>query len=340
MKSLKERPAPVIFGASPGMVRLETWVGNAAAADVPVLVLGESGTGKEVIARTLHARSDRRAGPFIKVNCPAIPGGLLESEMFGYEQGAFTGAVESRRGLVEAADGGTLFLDEIGDLNLGLQAKLLHLLQDGAYMRIGGQQEIRANVRVVCATNRQLRDQVESGGFRRDLFYRINVITIETPPLRERREDIPTLVEHFLKCNQLEFGTGERDISPQLMQLLVQHDWPGNIRELENLIKRYVILGSEEAIASDLLGGKARPRITADASLKSLTREAVRAMEREIILGVLYDNNWNRKKAAEILKISYRALFYKLKDAGVPLKGNRFAKADKTSPTLQEEIRP
>jgi two-component system response regulator AtoC len=318
------------------MGRVQEWASNAAAVDVPVLILGESGTGKEVLARALHAQSGRSSGPFVKVNCPAIPGGLLESEMFGYEQGAFTGAVESRGGLLEAAEGGTLFLDEVGDLDSSLQAKLLHFLQDGGFMRLGGQQQKRANARIVCATNRNLRRAVDAGSFRRDLFYRINVLAIEMPPLRRRRDDIPALVEHFLhRCIQ-EFGTPERQISPRILELLIDYDWPGNIRELENLIKRYAILGSEEAIASDLLGSAEDRDNPGAVSLKSLTRKAIRSMERKIILRVLYDNNWNRKKASEILKISYRTLFYKLKDVGIA-KTNRFADtADQTPPARSQ----
>ena len=319
-------PEDFVFGPSEEMGRIRAYILRLASTEVPVLILGESGTGKEVIARVLHSHSLRSSNAFVKVNCPAIPGTLLESELFGYEQGAFTGAYEPKAGLVDHAENGTLFLDEIGEMDPSLQAKLLQLLQDGAYLRIGGQEERHANLRIICATNRQLGDAVENGTFRRDLFYRINVVTIEMPPLRRRYEDIPALVGHFIKRYQIEYKTEVQDVSPALMQLFLQYDWPGNIRELENLIKRYVILGSEENVANDLLGRDGAIPINGDTSLKTLTKNAVRELERKIILGVLYDNNWNRKRAAQILKISYRALFYKIKDAGVPNKRKRIGK--------------
>jgi len=324
---LQDLPEEIIFGRSEEMARLRIYVLRVAPTDAPILILGESGTGKEVIARALHAHSLRSSNAFVKVNCPAIPGTLLESELFGYEQGAFTGAFEAKAGLVDLAENGTLFLDEIGDMEQPLQAKLLQLLQDGAYLRIGGQEERHANLRIICATNRPLQDAIESGAFRRDLFYRINVITITMPPLSRRREDIPVLVRHFMKRYQLEYDTAVEDVSPALMRLFLQYNWPGNIRELENLVKRYVILGSAATVANDLLGRGPTPPIDGNTSLKALTREAVRELERKIILGVLYDNNWNRKRAAEILKISYRALFYKIKDAGVPNKRRRLPKS-------------
>ena len=322
-KPHSDLPEDVLFGTSAETKRIKSWVLRAASADVPVLLLGESGTGKEVMARVLHTYSQRSSQPLTKVNCPAIPGTLLESEIFGYERGAFTGAYESKAGLVEAAENGTLFLDEIAEMDPSLQAKLLQLLQDGTYVRIGGQEEKRANVRIICATNRRLSDEVQRGAFRRDLFYRINVITVEMPPLRQRREDIPTLVAHFLKLQQEQYGTVERTISPCLMRLFLQYDWPGNIRQLENLIKRYVILESEESVAASLLGDDRLIRTDGGTSLKTLTKSATRELERKIILSVLYHNNWNRKRAAEVLSISYRTLFYKLKDAGVPQKRRR-----------------
>jgi two-component system, NtrC family, response regulator AtoC len=301
------------------MLTLQDRMMKAAVTDVPILLLGESGTGKSVIAKLIHQSSPRRNEPFVTVTCPAVPGTLIESELFGYEPGAFTGAYERKAGIVESAQRGTLFLDEIGELATALQAKLLHLLQDGTYTRVGGHEVKRADIRVVCATNRRLEEEIERGTFRSDLFYRLNVISIEMPPLRERRQDIPGLAEYFLERYQQEYNSEVTTLSPRLMKLLEHHDWPGNVRELENLVRRYTILGSEEAIASDLLG-EGRVRISDSHSLKSLTRDAVRNFERTIILDVLYANHWNRKKAARILKISYRALFYKIKNAGVPSK--------------------
>ncbi len=321
--SRQEIPEHVVFGESEAMGHIRQLVLTASPTDVPILILGESGTGKEVIARAIHASSCRSSAALIKVNCPAIPGTLLESELLGYEQGAFTGAYESKAGLVELAENGTLFLDEIAEMEAALQAKLLQLLQDGTYVRIGGHEEKHSNARLICATNRQLDEAIQSGTFRRDLFYRINVVCIEMPPLHQRRPDIPVLAAYFLKRYQDEYGIPGRSISPRLMRLFLQHNWPGNIRELENLIKRFVIVGSEDVVADELLGHHAHLAASPDTSLKTLTNHAVRELERKLILGVLYDNHWNRKKAAQVLKISYRALFYKMKDAGVSRKRSR-----------------
>jgi two-component system response regulator AtoC len=312
-------PDAIIFGRSEAMAQLRHQVLQAAAADVPVLLLGESGTGKGVIAGLIHQTSPYRSGPFVTVNCPAVPAGLIESELFGYERGAFTGAYERKIGLVESAKGGTLFLDEIGELAPSLQAKLLHLLQDGTFTRIGGVEKKQAEMRVVCATNRRLTKEIESGGFRADLFYRLNVISLEIPPLRERRQDIRLLAEYFLDRYHKEYGSQVTSVSSRIMKLLDHYNWPGNVRELENLIRRWVVLGSEEAIVTELLG-EGGVRMDGSKSLKNLTREAIRDFERTIILDVLYANNWNRKETARILKISYRALYYKLKDSGVPRK--------------------
>jgi two-component system response regulator AtoC len=320
-------PDSVIFGQSEAMGRVRSWLLRAASTDVSVLILGESGTGKEVIANALHAHSRRSLNPFAKVNCPAIPGTLLESELFGYQQGAFTGAYEAKAGLIESAESGTLFLDEIGEMELSLQAKLLQFLQDATYVPLGGQGEKRANVRIVCATNRRLDNLSKDGTFRSDLFYRMSVLPIEIPPLRRRRADIPILVEYFMKRYQDEYGLAAVNISPALMQLFLAYNWPGNVRELENVIKRYVILGSEDVVVNDLLGREARIQIDGETSLKTLTRKAVRDLEQKIILSVLHDNNWNRKRAAQILKISYRTLFYKIKDGHIPQKRNRLRKA-------------
>src|SRR5436853_3368233 len=224
-----------------------------AGANVPVLIQGESSTGKDIIARMIHMASPWKAGPFVKVNCPAIPGTLMESELFGYEKGAFTGAAGMKPGRVEMAHRGTLFLDEIGELELGLQAKLLQLLQDGQFCRIGAQEDKKVEVRVVCATNRRLEEEIETGTFRQDLFYRINVVNLHLPPLRERRGDIQDLATYFLEYYNRKSNCRARALSSDLMSALQKYHWPGNIRELENLIKRYVILGNEEVISSDLV---------------------------------------------------------------------------------------
>jgi two-component system response regulator AtoC len=305
------------------MNSLRDRLGKVASANVPVLIHGESGTGKDIIARMVHCLSPWKSGPFVKVNCPAIPGTLLESELFGYERGAFTGAYGSKPGRVEMAHRGTLFLDEISELDMSLQSKLLQLLQDGQFCRIGAQADKKVEVRIVCATNRKLEEEIENGTFRQDLFYRINVVNLFMPPLRERRNDIENLANYFLDYYNRKYNCRAKAISPELMEVLQKYHWPGNVRELENLVKRYVILGSEDVITSDL-----QPRdpdlLTTDInfdgpiSLKKLTRQATRALERKIILKVLHNHHWNRKQAARTLNISYRALLYKIRDAGLP----------------------
>jgi len=316
-------PESIVFGRSDAMQAVRSRMDKVAAANVPVLIQGESGTGKDIIARLVHGRSPWRTGPYVKVNCPAIPGTLLESELFGYEKGAFTGAYGMKPGRVEMAHRGTLFLDEISELDLALQSKLLQLLQDGQFCRIGAQEDKKVEVRVVCATNRVLENEIENGTFRQDLFYRINVVNIALPPLRERRGDIEDLVGFFLEHYNRKFNCRAKPLSRELMAVLQKYHWPGNIRELENLIKRYVILGSEEVISSDLVTREQEyfnPEINVDGpiSLKKLTRQAVRELERKIILKVLQANHWNRKEAARALNISYRALLYKIRDAGLP----------------------
>src|ERR1700693_4795403 len=242
-------PETVIFGRSEVMQSLRDRLDKVASANVPVLIQGESGTGKDIIARMIHGLSPWRSGPFVKVNCPAIPGTLLESELFGYEKGAFTGAYGSKPGRVELAHRGTLFLDEISELDLGLQSKLLQLLQDGQFCRIGAQEDKKVEVRVVCATNRVLEEEIAAGAFRADLFYRINVVNLHMPPLRERASDVPQLVSYFLEYYNRKFNARAAHPSADLMNALKKYHWPGNIRELENLIKRYVILGTEESIS-------------------------------------------------------------------------------------------
>jgi two-component system response regulator AtoC len=304
------------------MQRVREKIEKIARTDLPVLIQGESGTGKEIIAQKIHVHSTCAGGKFVKVNCPAIPATLIESELFGYEKGAFTGANTYKPGRVEQANRGSLFLDEIGELDAALQAKLLQLLQDGKFCPIGAQQEKKVEVRVICATNRDLDDEIAAGAFRQDLFYRINVVNIQMPPLRERSEDIAAISGYFLDVYNDKFNCRARPISEGLLKAMQRYHWPGNIRQLENLMKRYVVLGSEEAVLSELeeqesdLFNFAMPP-DGEISLKQVTRQAVRQVERKIILKVVQANNWNRKRAAKLLNISYRALLYKLKEAGV-----------------------
>jgi two-component system, NtrC family, response regulator AtoC len=328
-------PDSIIFGRTESMRLVRDRLTKLASANVPVLIQGESGTGKDIIARMIHAASPWRSGPWVKVNCPAIPGTLLESELFGYEKGAFTGAYGVKPGRVEMAHRGTLFLDEISELDMSLQSKLLQLLQDGQFCRIGAQEDKKVEVRVVCATNRKLEQEIENGTFRSDLFYRINVVNLHLPALRERAADIADLVDYFLEYYNRKYNCRARSLSNEMTATLKKYHWPGNVRELENLIKRYVILGNEEVIASDL-----QPRsndffnadisLDGDLSLKVLTRQAVRELERKIILKVLQHHHWNRKQAAKALHISYRALLYKIRDAGLP--SNRMVRREQETP--------
>jgi two-component system, NtrC family, response regulator AtoC len=316
-------PEAIVFGRSDVMRSLHERMDKVASANVPVLIQGESGTGKDIIARMIHGLSPWKTGPYVKVNCPAIPGTLLESEPFGYEKGAFTGAYGTKPGRVEMAHRGTLFLDEISELDLGLQSKLLQLLQDGQFCRIGAQEDKKVEVRVVCATNRKLEVEIENGTFRQDLFYRINVVSLHLPPLRERRGDIEELAAYFLDYYNRKYNCRARELSSDLKAQLQKYHWPGNIRELENLIKRYVILGNEDVITGDLVAREQEyfnPDINLDGpiSLKKVTRQATRDLERKIILKVLQAHHWNRKQAARALSISYRALLYKIRDAGLP----------------------
>jgi len=317
-------PDEVIFGSSPAMEAVRLSVDMAATANIPVLLQGESGTGKEILARYIHLRSPWGNGAFVKVNCPAIPGTLLESEMFGYQKGAFTGAYTSKPGRVELAHRGTLFLDEIADLDFSLQAKLLQLLQDGQFSRIGASEDRQVEVRVVCATNKELEKEIKTGTFRQDLFYRINVITIELPSLQQRLGDLPVLVDHLLLKYSEKYGRPAPPLSKHTLRLLQKYHWPGNIRELENVIKRYVVVGQEDAIIKSLENDPAETFNPEDVpvdgviKLKEVTRQAVKQIERKIILKTLEAHRWNRQSTARALSISYAALLYKMREAGVP----------------------
>jgi len=321
-------PESIVFGTSPKMLGIRTQMERVASANIPVLIEGESGTGKEVIARMLHRRSPWYEGPFVKVNCPAIPGTLIESELFGYEKGAFTGAYGTKAGRVEMANKGTLFLDEIGEMDMELQSKLLQVLQDGQFCRIGAQTDQKLDARIVCATNRSLQDEIDEGMFRQDLYYRINVVNLHLPPLRERAGDIPALIQYFIGHYCEFFETTVAALSTETIKKLQDYAWPGNVRELENVMKRYVILGSPDVVFEAL-----RTRTTmvtpggdffdypvpekGSIHLKQITRDAVRKIERNIISKVLQQHQWNRKRAAIALNISYRALLYKLRETGL-----------------------
>jgi DNA-binding NtrC family response regulator len=302
-----------------------------AATDVTVLITGESGVGKEVVARELHRRSTRVKRPFVKVNCAALPEDLLESELFGYERGAFTGAVSRKPGKFEVADTGTMFLDEIGEMSPPLQAKLLQVLQDATFSRLGGNREIRVDVRVLCATNRSLEEMVKAGTFREDLFYRLNVVDVRIPPLRERREEVPVLVEAFLRRYAMKYKKTPRKPSASLMKVMERYPFPGNVRELENLMKRIVVLQSEETVLADLLSGDRgkgaddRFQVVIDElaatagqlPLKEVGRRASMEAERAAIDRVLHRTQWNRKAAARVLGVSYKTLLQKIRECGL-----------------------
>ncbi|MBW2414579.1 MAG: sigma-54-dependent Fis family transcriptional regulator [Deltaproteobacteria bacterium] len=307
-------------------------VDKVADTDITVLIRGESGTGKDLIASMIHTRSGRRNGPFVKVNCAALPAELLESELFGYEKGAFTGAQRRKLGKFEVANNGTIFLDEISEMHPSLQAKLLQVLQDGQFSRLGGESDVSVDARVVAASNRDLEKLVRARGFREDLFYRLNVVTVRIPPLRQRRDEIPVLTAYFLRRYAEEYGKDAPAPSEALCEAFQRYPWPGNVRELENLIKRMVVLGSEQPVLEEL---SARNRFDVPdddegseldrfmngevdhVSLKRIAREAALSAERRLIEKVLHRTRWNRRRAAEILQISYKALLYKMKDAGL-----------------------
>jgi DNA-binding NtrC family response regulator len=349
----------MLFGTSPKMEEVKNTIEQVADTTATVLIRGESGTGKEVVARMVYAQSGRHEKPFIKVNCAAIPHELLESELFGYEPGAFTGANRQKLGKFDLANLGTLFLDEVSEMHPALQAKLLHVLQDGGFSRLGGKRDISVDVRVLAATNKPLERAVEEGMFREDLFYRLNVITIHIPPLRERREEIPVFLDFFLRKYSEFYVKTPPPFGDHAVSRMMEYNWPGNIRELENLVKRYVIVGNEAQIIRELsthkpimsslsvgntnwgtrdsgrpdenhLAGRSiqpSPPATAipintarsaaaeaDApSLLEIGKRAAMAAEREAIERVLTQTKWNRRQAARILKISYKALLNKLK---------------------------
>jgi two-component system, NtrC family, response regulator AtoC len=365
----------MLFGHSQPMTEVRDLIERVSDTDVTVLIRGESGVGKELVARALHEQSLRKDKPFVKVNCAALPTELLESELFGFEKGAFTGAIQHKPGKFEFANHGTMFLDEIGDMSFPLQAKLLQALQDGEFSRLGGKADVRVDVRVITATNCDLDTAVASGKFREDLFYRLNVVTITIPPLRDRREEIPCLTDHFLKKYSVQYNKPFPGISSSLSSLFMEYNWPGNVRQLENLIKRMVVLGSEAPIVHELhqpvvqfnhwpqnapssvprptsqpsqpvmpppavagvasaamavasapgvdrgpaaaSRGLSGPSAAGSVSLKDISRTAAREAERELILQMLTRTRWNRKEAAEILGISYKALLYKIKDSGL-----------------------
>jgi DNA-binding NtrC family response regulator len=294
-----------LVGSSPAIQRAIQLIQKVAPTDATVLVCGASGTGKELVARALHYNSPRRERPLVTVNCAALQETLLESEVFGHEKGAFTGAVQAKAGLVEVAEGGTLFIDEIGEMAGGLQAKLLRVLEDGHYRRVGSTQESVADVRVVAATNRSLEEEITKGGFREDLYYRLNVVTIQLPLLRDRRKDIPELVEHFLTTRPI--GTTRYQIAPEAKEALVRYDWPGNVRELANVLERSQILAEDHIITLDDLPESLVESPAAEVA--SVDPDHLREVERRHVVKMLRKANGNKVHAAKALGVSRRALY-------------------------------
>ncbi len=314
----KEHKFEDILAKSQKMQDIFKTIAKIADYKTTVLVTGESGVGKELIARAIHRRSNRRGGNFVAINCGAIPENLLESELFGHKKGAFTDAVQDRRGLFEEASGGTLFLDEIGELPLGLQVKLLRVLEDEKIRRLGETRDIQVDVRIIAATHRDLLGETKAGRFREDLFYRLNVLPIHCPPLRERREDVPLLIDHFLARNNARLGTAIRGIDTEARRLLYEYAWPGNVRELENTIERAMVLSeSDQLVAVDLPERirEARDPVQLQLSSGELSvKKTMRVIEEILIRRALQKTKGNRTRAAEVLEISHRALLYKIKD--------------------------
>jgi transcriptional regulator with PAS, ATPase and Fis domain len=316
----------IFFSNSPKMEKIKSVIDEIAKTDIPVLIQGESGTGKELVALAIHHNSHRFEKPFIKVNCSAIPQELLESELFGYERGAFTGAQLKKPGKFELANGGTILLNEIGEIDISVQAKLLQVLQDGGFSRLGGNGDITVDARVITTTKDHLEKSMMEGKFRKDLFFRINVMSIFVPPLRERREQIRPFCEYFYNLYTGKYAKSIPPLSPKTIEIFYKYDWPGNIRELENVIKRIILLGEEEVIGGSMGNqangiisplrcesfGENRLKAGETLNLKRVKREAAKFAEKELIQKALQETRWNRKKAATMLGVSYKALLYKM----------------------------
>ncbi|MRR33618.1 sigma-54-dependent Fis family transcriptional regulator [bacterium] len=316
-------------GSSPAMAKLKEQILLVAPSNASVLITGENGTGKELVARSIHFHSHRKDGPFVEVNCAAIPEELIESELFGHEKGAFTGAVAQRKGRFDLADGGTLFLDEIGDMSLKTQAKVLRILQERKFERVGGTRTIEVDVRIIAATNKVLEDEIRVGTFREDLYYRLNVVPFIVPPLRERRDDIPLLVEHFLEMFCRREGLERKMVTQEALEMLINCAWPGNVRELKNVVERLVIMTPGTSITASHIpesiayGDASRDagtgRLDAVLELASL-REAREEFEKEFILQKLEEHNWNISKTAESIELERSNLYRKLKSYGIDVK--------------------
>ncbi len=307
-----------LVGNSEAIKRLKKEIEMVALSSSRILITGESGVGKELVARLIHEKSPRAKGPFIEMNCAAIPQELIESELFGHEKGSFTGAYERKKGKFELADGGTLFLDEVGDMSLPTQAKVLRVIETQEFQRVGGSKNIKVDVRIIAATNKDIKKYVQEGKFREDLYFRLNVIPIHVPPLRERKEDIPVLVEFFLDTLSKELGRPKKKITQKALEMLQQYDWPGNVRELRNIIERLVIMTPSDVITDkDIIFYEISKKDYF--SIKTL-KEAKEAFERDYILRKLQENNFNITKTAEMLEIERSNLHRKIKSYGINLR--------------------
>ena len=325
---MEELSEDVFFiAASPAMRKIRSQAALVANVDIPVLLLGESGTGKEVLGRLIHKLSPRAHRTFLKVNCAAVPADLLESELFGYEPGAFTGATHAKPGKFELCNKGTILLDEIGEMPPSLQAKLLHVLQDQQFSRLGSRSVIKVDVRILAATNINIPEALATKRLREDLYYRLNAFTLQLPPLRDRKEEIPILLKHSMNRMAERYARAPLPLSPALLQACQDHPWPGNLRELNNFLKRYLILGDENLAVAELQprndgngGAHGEPGAKKGESrggLKSLARDAKDEAEAQAITNALEQTNWNRKQAAALLQISYKALLYKIRQYGI-----------------------
>jgi transcriptional regulator with PAS, ATPase and Fis domain len=341
-----KQKVPPLIGVSQNLVRIRELINHVADTGLNILICGESGVGKEVVAQNLYQKSPRRGKPFLKINCAALPDGLLESELFGHEQGAFTGAERKKRGKFELANGGALLLDEIGDMSINLQAKLLHVLQSGEFSPLGSEKEIHSDTWVIAATNHELEADIRREKFREDLFYRLNIIKIHIQPLKERPEDLPPLIDHFVNEYAYQFQAGRINApSNRIIAKMCEYHWPGNVRELQNVLKRGFALGNWDEIIEELFSHQQAPSYLPlapanssklpllngvvgmdldtvdldDISLKDISRSVQDRVEREVIAYVLDKSGWNRSRASRILKISYKALLYKIKDYNIQI---------------------
>jgi transcriptional regulator with PAS, ATPase and Fis domain len=317
----------IIFANNSKMNKIKAIIDEIAKTDITVLIKGESGTGKELIAHSIHLNSHRKEKPFVKVNCAAIPRGLLESELFGFEKGAFTGAHIKKPGKFELANGGTILLSDIGEMDISIQAKLLQVLQDGMFSRLGGDGDLKVDTRVIVTTKDHLEKTMMEGHFREDLFFRINVINITIPPLRDRKEQILPLSQYYLDVYKNKYGKGVSPFSPKVIHAFKEYTWPGNIRELENMIKRIVIFGEKETVLKNIFSKRlddgmnlesyknllpSLPAGRGSFNLKDVGKRAAEVAEKEIIQSTLQETHWNRKQAAKLLRVSYKGLLYKI----------------------------